>query len=212
MFEPCTARDVIAGRSRQGITANLPFALPRTHEIRLVILPVSITAGVVVAIVVDAKRQDHVLRIYVIPKPLHQSKLLIGSVAGNAGIDHSILRQRFLQKIAEPFARLGVVAIGERVAEKEESIRRNVAQLSLAQSKTVVSHGNRTIAARLLRGGVWRADPTEFRIELESLPELRADRPADIDDAKQKFGGKKRRDDDQAHHEHAAQQQAAAAL
>jgi hypothetical protein len=63
----------------------------------------------------------------------------------------------------------------------------------------------------LLRGGVWRADPTEFRIELESLPELGAHRPAYIDDAKQKFGGKKRRDDDQAQHEQAAQQQAAAA-
>src|SRR5262249_2039858 len=147
----------------------------------------------------------------VIPKPLHQQKLLIGSVAGNAGIDHSMLRQRFLQKVAEPFARLGVVAIGERVAKKEESIRRNVAQLSLAQPETVVSHCNRAIAARLLRGGVWRGDPTEFRIELETLPELRADRSADIDASKQKFGAKKRRDDDQAHHEQAAQQQAAAA-
>jgi len=65
---------------------------------------------------------------------------LIGSVAGNAGIDHSILWQRFLQKIAEPFIRLGVIAIGERVAEKEESVWRDIAQLSLAQSKAVVPY------------------------------------------------------------------------
>jgi len=68
---------------------------------------------------------------------------------------------------------------------------RNVAQLLLAQPKTAVSHRNRTIAARLLRGGVWRGDPAEFRIELEGLSELRVDWPADIDDAKQKFGGQK---------------------
>jgi len=41
---------------------------------------------------------------------------------------------------------------------------------------------------------------------------LKADRPVDIEGAKQKFGGKKRRDDDQAQHEQAAQQQAAAAI
>src|SRR5262249_50236076 len=129
MLKPCTARDVIAGRSRQRITANLPFAIPRTHEIRLVILPVAIAAGIVVAIVVDEKGKDTVLRIDVIQNPLHKNNLLIVPEAENAGIDNSILRQRFLQKIGDPFARLGVVAIGERVAEEEESVWRDIAQL-----------------------------------------------------------------------------------
>src|SRR5262245_19924974 len=120
-------------------------------------------------------------------------------------------RQRFLQKIAEPLIRLGVIAIGERVAQKEESIRRNITQLSLAQSKTVVPHRNRTIAARLLRGGVWHGDPAELRIKLKSLAEFEAAWPAEIDDAKQKFGGKKYRDNDRAQYEQTAQQRAAAA-
>jgi hypothetical protein len=72
MLEPCAAPDVIATRSRQGVTANLPFAIGCTHEIWLVILPVAITAGIVVAIVVDTKRQDHIFRADLIPKPLHQ--------------------------------------------------------------------------------------------------------------------------------------------
>src|SRR5262249_34981939 len=198
-------------RSRQGVTANLPFAIARAHEIRLVILPVAIAAGIVVAVVVDTKGQDHIFRVDLIPKPLHPKKLLIGSVAGNAGIDDPIPRQRFLQKIAEPLIRLGVIAIGERVAQKEESIRRNITQLSLAQSKTVVPYRNRTIAARLLRGGVWYGDPAELRIELESLSEFEAAWPAEIDDAKQKFGGKKYRDNDRAQYKQPAQQQAAAA-
>src|SRR5262245_56062454 len=120
-------------------------------------------------------------------------------------------RQRFLQKIAEPLIRFGVIAIGERVAQKEESIRRNITQLSLAQSKTVVPYRNRTIAARLLRGGVWYGDPAEFRIKLESLAEFEAAWPAEIDDAKQKFGGKEYRDNDRAQYEQTANQQAGAA-
>src|SRR5262249_57527943 len=31
--EPSTARDVIVARSRQGVTANLPFAIPGAHHI-----------------------------------------------------------------------------------------------------------------------------------------------------------------------------------
>src|SRR5262249_10159071 len=135
----------------------------------------------------------------------------IGSVAGDAGIDHSILWQRFLQKVAETFVRFGVIAIGERVAEKEESIWRDTAQLSLAQSKAVVPHRNRTIAARLLGGGVWHGDPAELRIKLESLAKFEAAWPADIDDAKQKFGSKKYRDNDRAQYKQSAQPQAAAA-
>src|SRR5262249_44188118 len=62
-LEPSTARAVIAARSRQGVTANLPFAIGRTDEIRLVVLPIAITAGIVVAIVVDTKGQDHIFRV-----------------------------------------------------------------------------------------------------------------------------------------------------
>src|SRR5262249_3541003 len=70
-LEPSAVADVTAARSRQGVTANLPFAIARAHEIRLVILPVAIAAGIVVAIVVDTKGQDHIFRVDLIPKPLH---------------------------------------------------------------------------------------------------------------------------------------------
>src|SRR5262249_35910798 len=180
-LEPSAVADVTAARSRQGVTANLPFAIARAHEIRLVILPVAIAARLVLALVVDTKSARHIFRVDPMRRPLHPSTLLIGSVAGNAGIAAPIPRQRFLQKIAEPLIRLGVVAVGERVAQKEESIRRNTAQLSLAQSKTVVSYGNRTITARLLRGGVWHGDPPELRIKLEILSNFEAAWPPRID-------------------------------
>src|SRR5262249_56976741 len=69
--EPSIARDVIVARSRQGVTANLPFAIAGTHEIRLVILPIAVAAGIVVAIVFDTKCEDHILWVDLVPKPLH---------------------------------------------------------------------------------------------------------------------------------------------
>jgi hypothetical protein len=124
-------------RPRKGIAANLHVAVRRAHEIRLV-LQIANAAGIVVAVVVDAEGHHHDLGLDLVPHPLHQQELLIGSVAGRAGIDDAVLRQSLLQQVGETFIELGLVAPGEGVPEEEDSVGRDLAQLPLAKSDAVV--------------------------------------------------------------------------
>ncbi len=171
---PWTASNVLALKLWERIPPDLQFALQRAHDVGLVLLPVAKAAAVVVSIVVNAEGDHHDLRIDQIPQPTHQQELLIGPVAGNTGIHDAVPRQFLLQEIGEALVHLDVVAPGERVAQEQDPVGRDVVQLALAQPEAVLPHRRGAVVRDVRRDGVRPQKPAELRIEDERAGRLSA--------------------------------------